>query len=370
MDFMTLLFFALGLGLLLSGGELLVRGASGLATAARLSPLVIGLTVVAMGTSAPELAVSVKATLTGQSDIATGNVVGSNIFNVLFILGASAMVAPLIVQQQLIRIDVPIMLGASLLVWGLSADGKLSWYEALLLVIGLALYTMLAVWMGRRETNKAVQQEYQEEIDSLVPPAPSNSTKRLLLMIGLVIGGLVLLVLGARWLVDSSVSMARAFGVSEVVIGLTIVAAGTSLPEVAASIVATLKGERDIAVGNVVGSNLFNLLGILGVAGLVGGTTGLTIAPSIVNFDLPVMTAVAAACLPIFFTGHRIARWEGVVFILYYVAYVTYLIMDVTAHDALPVFSSAMLWFVIPVTLLTLGIAVSRSLGKRKKRTV
>ena len=368
MDLNTILFFGLGLGLLLAGGELLVRGASHLAVAARLSPLVIGLTVVAMGTSAPELAVSIKATLTGPSDIAIGNVVGSNIFNVLFILGASSLVAPLIVQQQLIRIDVPIMLGASLLVWGLSADGVLRWHEALLLIIGLAGYTCLAVWMGRCETNQAVQQEYQQEIDSLVPPLPSHSIRRWLLMISMVLAGLVLLVLGARWLVDSSVTLARLMGVSEVVIGLTIVAAGTSLPEVAASIIATLKGERDIAVGNVVGSNLFNLLGILGVAGLCGGTSGLTVAPSVINFDLPVMTAVAAACLPIFFTGHRIARWEGALFLIYYAAYLGYLIMDVTGHDALPFLSTIMLWFVVPLTLLTLSIGVRRSLLIRKTR--
>lgn len=369
MDWMTGVYFVMGLGLLLAGGELLVRGASNLAAAAKISPLVIGLTVVAMGTSAPEMAVSVKATLTGQSDIAIGNVVGSNIFNVLFILGASALVAPLIVQQQLVRIDVPIMLGVSLLVWAMSADGLLNFYEALFLVMGMMGYTSLAVWMGRRETNKQVQAEYQHEIDALVPPQKRLAGgKRIALMLGLVLVGLVLLVLGARWLVDSSVTMARWLGVSEVIIGLTIVAAGTSLPEVAASIIATIKGERDIAVGNVVGSNLFNLMGILGAAGLCAGNQGLTIAPSMVNFDVPVMVAVAAACLPIFFTGHSIARWEGGVFLLYYLMYIGYIIMDATHHDALPMLSTALLWFVIPVTVMTLAIGVKRSLSAKALR--
>ena len=167
-----------------------------------------------------------------------------------------------------------------------------------------------------------------------------------------------MLVLGSSWLVEGATALARAVGVSDLVIGLTVIAAGTSLPELATSILATVRGQRDIAVGNVVGSNIFNILGILGVSGIVGG--GLEVAPAAVAFDIPVMTAVAVACLPIFFSGHCITRWEGVLFVAYYAAYTTYLILSATAHDALPVFSRVMLGFVVPLTAVTLVLVSVR----------
>jgi cation:H+ antiporter len=182
----------------------------------------------------------------------------------------------------------------------------------------------------------------------------------MLLQVGFVAAGLALLVLGSRWLVDGAVELAAALGVSELVVGLTIVAAGTSLPEVATSIVATLRGERDIAVGNVVGSNLYNILAILGLSGLLA-PDGIPVAPALVRFDLPVAIAVAVACLPIFFTGHLIARWEGALFLGYYVAYVLYLVLDATDHDALPAYSLAMLAFVLPLTAVTLAVVAVRA---------
>ncbi len=352
MDVVTLGLFVLGFFLLLGGAEWLVRGAAHLAVASGISPLVIGLTVVAFGTSAPELAVSVQSALAGQGDIALGNVVGSNILNILFILGLAALIAPLTVSAQLVRLDVPLMIGASLLVWWLGSDGVLSLWDGGLLCVGIVVYTVFSIIKSRRES-AAIQDEYAEEFGD---PGKGGMGWNLLL-IG---AGLVLLVLGARWLVDGAVVIARWLGVSELIIGLTVVAVGTSLPEVAASVMASLRGQRDIAVGNVVGSNLFNLLLVLGAAAVVS-PEGLPVPETALNFDIPVMTAVAVACLPIFFTSHRIDRWEGALFLGYYAVYTAYLILNAMQHDSLGAFSATMLWFVIPLTVITLLVLVARS---------
>ncbi len=353
---LTLLLAFVGLVLLVAGGEALVRGASRMALGLGVSPLVIGLTVVAYGTSAPEMAVSVGAALSGDggADLALGNVVGSNIFNVLFILGASALVAPLVVSQQLVRIDVPLLIGVSLVTFALAFDGRISRLDGLVLVAGALAYTVFAIWYSRRETAD-VQAEYSKEFGGAAPRGP----KALALNVALVAVGLALLVVGSRWLVDGAVLVARSLGVSEFIVGLTIVAAGTSLPEVAASIVATLRGERDIAVGNVVGSCLFNLLSVLGVTSVVAAG-GVRVTDAAIRFDLPVMLVVTLACLPIFTSGRRIDRWEGLLFLGYYVAYTAYLILDATSHDALPAFSATMLWFVGPLTAVTLAVVAWR----------
>jgi cation:H+ antiporter len=344
----TSMLLVAGLGLLVAGAELLVRGASRLALRFGISPLVIGLTVVAFGTSSPELAVSVQSGLAGQADIAVGNVVGSNIFNVLAVLGLAALIAPLMVQQQLVRFEVPLVVGLSVLVLVMARDGRIGRFDGLLLAAGLVAYTVLVVRQSRREI-ASVQAEYAKEFAG----GAGGWLARLPVQIAFVLGGLGLLVLGATWLVDSAVSIARALKISEAVIGLTIVAAGTSFPELATSVVAAMRGERDIAVGNVVGSSVFNLLGILGVAALVT-PGGLSVAPGLVFFDIPVMIGVALACLPIFGTGHRIARWEGALFLGYYAVYVTYLILAATEHDALQSFGSTMLGFVLPLSGVTL----------------
>ena len=337
-----------GLVVLVIGADLLVRGAARLALRCGISPLVIGLTVVAFGTSAPELAVSVRSGLSGQADIAVGNVVGSNIFNVLAVLGLAALIAPLVVQQQLVRFEVPLVVGLSVMVLMMAKDGRISPFDGLLLASGLVAYTALVIRQSRREA-AAVEAEYAKEFGD----APSGLLARLPVQIALILGGLGLLVLGATWLVDSAVAIARALEISEVVIGLTIVAAGTSFPELATSVVAALRGERDIAVGNVVGSSVFNLLGILGIAALAT-PGGLTVAPGLVYFDIPVMIAVAFACLPIFSTGNRIARWEGALFLAYYAVYIAYLVLAATEHDALKSFGATMLGFVLPLTGVTL----------------
>jgi cation:H+ antiporter len=350
---MTLLFFLLGLVTLVAGAELLVRGASKLAISVGISPLVVGLTVVAFGTSAPEVAVSVGAVLEGKTDIAVGNVVGSNIFNVLFILGISALITPLIVNAQIIRQEVPIMIGASLILLAFILDGSLSRWESGFLLALLVAYTVFLVVQSRRET-AATKDEYEESM-----PAKGGWDSHWAVQILLVAGGLALLVLGANWLVDSAVAFAKAMGVSDLVIALTIVAAGTSMPEVATSITAAIKGERDIAVGNVIGSNTFNILGCLGVSGLVSAG-GLSIAPAVTNFDIWVMLAVAVACLPVFMTGREIARWEGFVFLAYYAAYTAYLILAAQQHDALGKYSAVMMSFVIPITVVTILVVMLR----------
>lgn len=355
MDILTMVLFVLGIVLLVGGAEWLVRGASRLAAISGISPLVIGLTVVAFGTSAPELAVSVQSALGGQPDIALGNVVGSNIFNVLFILGISALIAPLVVSQQLIRLDVPLMIGVSVLMYLLALDGSIGRLDGLLLFAGILMYTGFSIVKSRRESAQ-VQEEYAQEFGKPVAPTGREILKNL----ALIIVGLALLVLGARWLVEGAVAIARLFGVSELIIGLTIVAGGTSLPEVAASIVASLRGERDIAVGNVVGSNLFNILAVLGLASLIS-PQGIQVSPAALSLDIPVMIAVAVACLPIFFTGFRIDRWEGILFLGYYVAYTVYLILYAMEHQALAAFSVTMLWFVIPLTLITLLVLAARA---------
>jgi cation:H+ antiporter len=351
---MSVLIFVSGLVALVVGASLLVRGASKLALAFGISPLVIGLTIVAFGTSAPELAVSVGAALNGQTDIAIGNVVGSNIFNVLFILGISSLITPLVVSSQIIRQEVPIMIGSSLLLLLLMLDGTIGQVDAGVLLILIIGYTSFLIWQSRKET-KAIQDEYAQEMQQ-----PDGWDSHWSIQLTLILAGLALLVFGADWLVDSSIAMAKAWGVSDVVIGLTIVSAGTSMPEVATSVIAAVKGERDIAVGNVVGSNTFNILGCLGLSGVVS-STGLPAATSILNFDIWVMLAVAFSCLPIFMSGQVIARWEGLLFTGYYVAYTTYLILASQAHAALPMFSKAMLMFVIPLTIITLITVMIRS---------
>ncbi|MFP7723008.1 calcium/sodium antiporter [Lysobacter sp. A3-1-A15] len=358
----TLVLFVIGLIALVLGAELLVRGASRLALSLGISPLVVGLTIVAIGTSSPEVAVSVGAAIDGQTDIAVGNVVGSNIFNILLILGVSALIIPLLVNAQIVRQEVPIMIGASLLLLTFGLDGRIGRLEAGALLALLVAYVVFLIVQSRREQQNAALAA------AVAGTAPSADTgkRNLPLQLLLIAAGLGLLVLGSSWLVDASTELARAIGVSDLVIGLTIVAAGTSMPEVATSVMAAIRKERDIAIGNVVGSNIFNILGCLGLAGVVS-SSGLPLAPSVLNFDLWVMLAVAFACLPVFLTGRTIARWEGAVFIFYYVAYVAYLILAAQEHDALGAFSGAMLGFVVPITVVTLVVSVSRPAVVRRE---
>jgi cation:H+ antiporter len=353
---LTTALFIVGLVLLVVGAEWLVKGASQLATVAGISPLVIGLTVVAFGTSAPELAVSVNASWSGQADIAVGNVLGSNICNVLLILGLSALITPLVVTQQLIRLDVPLMIGTSIVLYGLAFNGQLARWEGLLLFAGSLVYTLFAIIKSRRDN--AEVQAVSGNQPTTIPFLSSG--RQLTYNLLLIVLGLGMLVVGARWLVDGAVAAARWLGVSELIIGLTVIAVGTSLPEIATSVIASLRGERDIAVGNVVGSNLFNILLVLGLTALVA-PAGVAVAPAVLRFDMLVMIAASVACLPIFFTGHRIARWEGGLFFGYYLLYLVYLSLEATGHTALNPFTTALLGFVLPLTAVTLMVSLWRS---------
>lgn len=351
---MMILLMIGGLVFLVVGAEFLVRGASQLAAALGVPSLIIGLTVVAFGTSAPELAVSIESALSGEADIALGNVVGSNICNILFILGLSALVTPLVVSKQLIRVDVPFMIGVSCLLYFLQWDGHLTRLDGVVLTTGLFIYTGLQVVLGRKGDG---------ELEDILGDEVAGTGRGWLVLKRIVylVGGFGMLVVGARWLVEGAVEMARYLEFSEAVIGLTIVAAGTSMPEAVTSVVASIRGERDIAVGNIVGSNLFNILSVLGIASLVAPAP-IAIPETMLSFDMPVMLAVAFVCMPIFFTGGVITRWEGGILFAYYFAYTIYLILAAQEHERLATYGAAMTYFVIPITCLTLLVLFLRAM--------
>ncbi|HPW18990.1 MAG TPA: calcium/sodium antiporter [Candidatus Aminicenantes bacterium] len=339
-----------GLVLLVAGAGWLVKGASRLAVALGVTPLVVGLTVVAFGTSAPELAVSVAAAYSGASALSVANVVGSNIFNILAILGVSALAAPLAVDRRLVRLDVPVMIGASVLLFVLAADGSIGMLDGLLLAGLIVAYTGFLVGQARRDREASGAGAAAE----VAGPA---SARRMALPpnLALIALGVAALVLGSRFLVLGAVGLARALGVSEAVIGLTIVAAGTSLPELATSVVAALKGARDISIGNLVGSNIFNILSVLGFSGLAAGGR-LVVAPDILAADLPLMIAAAAVCLPLFRAGYKVTRGEGAVLTGLYLAYIAWTVMRATSSPALGAFTGIMFDLVFPA--LIVGLAV------------
>ncbi len=346
---MMYLLLALGLGLLVAGAGMIIRGASHLAARLGLSPLVIGMTVVAFSTSAPELVLSLNAIANGLPDIAVGTVVGSNIFNVLFTLGLAALVAPLVVSSHLLRYGVPLMILVATLFYLMSGDRVIDRGEGALLVACLVGVTTAMIIFGRK---KRGAEAAAHELPA--PPPVGTSLKWDLLFIG---GGYGLTALGSHWFVQGAVLFARWMGVSDLVVGLTVVAVGASLPELVTTVVASLRGERDIAVGNVVGSIIFNILGVLGLMALVA-PNGLPVAPVAVAFDIPVMVAVALVCLPIFFTGGEIARWEGALLLVYYLIYATYLVLAASKDDDLEAFGEIVLWYVIRPTVFSLLICV------------
>lgn len=309
--FMTLqiTLIVLSLVILTVGADFLVRGAGSLALRFGVTPLVVGLTVVAFGTSAPEMVVSLKAAWQGQGDISAGNIIGSNIFNIAVILGLSAMISPLRVQLQLLKFDAPVMLLTAGLLVGVFWDRQIDRWEGILLFAGIIVYLIFNVRASRTQHTPAIDAEYEEGMP--------HKTKNPWLDVLFILGGLVLLVAGSRLLVDNAVVLARGLGVSEAIIGLTIVAAGTSMPELATSVVAALKKEADIAIGNIVGSNIFNVLAIVGISGIASPFK----APGIDNFDLWVMLALSAVLVPLLMTGKRLARWEGVLLFISFIGY-------------------------------------------------
>ncbi len=382
MSVLTVLLLLGGFVALIAGGESLVRGASGLARALGMSPLIVGLTVVAAATSAPELAVTVDASLSGSPGIALGNVVGSNIANVLLVLGASALVLPLAVSSQLVRADIPVLAGASILMLVLALDGSISRVDGLVLFLLVVVYVTVLVVVARRRggangAGGAGGLSGFGELDAAVPQAPAPADgpegdaaagrKPLLRDIGFIVVGVGLLVLGARWLVRGATEVAQSFGVSDLVIGLTVVAIGTSLPEMATSVMAAVRGEREMAVGNVAGSNIFNLGMVLGLAAIIA-PGGVPVGRSAIVFDIPFMVAVALAMLPVAFTGFAISRMEGGVFVAYYLAYTAFLLLAAAEHDALEPFSAVMAGFVAPITVGWILVLAVYEFGVRRGR--
>lgn len=347
-----------GLVALYYGANLLVDYAVKLAALIGISSLVIGLTVVAFGTSAPELMVNLAASVSGNTDIALGNIVGSNIFNVLFILGASAIICPLVVHQQLLWWDVPVMIFTSVLLWFFSSKGVLTSENGWVFLLLFFAYTLTLIWMSKKKKEEA-------EFDREYVSKEAFTWGAVMKLIAWIVLGLFILVVGSKFLVEGSVILARYLGVSELVISLTIIAAGTSLPEVATSFVAAMKKERDIAVGNILGSNIFNILAILGISSVVS-PEGIPVPEVALNFDIPVMVAAAVVCLPIFFTGHQIYRWEGGVLLLYYVLYIVHVVMMSLNYSWLNNFRDAVLYFLVPLTVLALLSGVVIHLTKRK----
>lgn len=326
----------LGLGLVTLGADWLVRGAQRIARLMGISALAVGLTVVALGTSAPEIALGLFSIGEGRAGLAVGNLVGSNIFNLLVILGAAALITPLAVRPRLLRVDLPVLIGLSLFVLLLSVDGRVGRFEGAVLALGTVAYfwTTLRIAPSRR-------QSVSEE-----PVRPTQSrARRAWSSIAFLLLGLTLLALGARLLVDGASNLARLAGISERVIGLTILAGGTSIPEVATSLIAALRGQRDLAIGNAIGSSILNLLAVLGLTALLS-PQGVPIASSSLWLDLPFMVGVSLFCFPILATELRIDRREGLLLLTHYIAYVGYLVLKESGSSiasAVAVASAALL---------------------------
>lgn len=351
---MTYMYFLIGLCLLVFGADLLVASASRLAAAFKISPLVVGLTVVAFGTSAPEMAVSIQAAISGQDNIVIGNVIGSNIFNVLFILGLTAIICPLVVSSQLIKLEVPLLIILSFILYMFGIGGVISQFEGAMLFLGLIIYTSVIIYKSKKEN-----QELSEEGDHRV------NKHFWIKNISLTILGLGLLVFGSDLLINNVIIIARNFNVSEEVIGLTVVAAGTSMPELVTSIMAAFRGKVDVAVGNILGSNIFNILGVTGLASLINAN-GCKVSNAIETFDLPVMIAVSIICLPIFITEKTISRLEGITLFIFYCAYSVYLVLvsrGVTGD--VDKFKATMVYIVIPLILVF--FVICRKLKHKEK---
>ena len=359
---LTIVALVIGIVGLVGGAELLVKGAATIASKLGIAPVIIGLTVVAFGTSAPELAVSVSAAVGGNADVALGNVVGSNIGNILLILGASAVVGGLAVQQRIIRFDIPLLIVVSVLALVLSLDNNVGRIDGIVLFVGIILYVAWLVREARSEQDdEVVVVEYAESVESLEGAAVERP---LWFNILLVVAGLVVLVIGSQLLVNAATDIAEAAGISDLVIGLTVVAIGTSLPELATSIMAAIRGQRDIAVGNVIGSNLFNLMSVLGLTSIVA-SDGIPVSDVSLRLDFPVMLAATVVLVPIVWNGFVIKRWEGFVLIAFYAAYVLYLVLDANDSSAANVVGPAAL---IVAPLVAMTFAVTGYQGWRRHR--
>ncbi|MCZ2818787.1 calcium/sodium antiporter [Modestobacter sp. VKM Ac-2977] len=353
---MTVLELLAGLALLTAGGELLVRGGSALGRAAGISPLVIGLTVVAFATAAPELAVSLGAALTGVAGIAVGNVVGSNIANVLLVGGITALAAPLAVDRKLLRGDLPALLGLSVLLFLFAVDGTVALWEGMLLVALAVAYLSWKVVAGRRE----------EAPDATEAARPALRPRTVFAPVGMLLGGVALLVVGARMLVDAATAIASALGLSDLVIGLTVVAVGTSFPELVTTVVAAVRGQREMALGNIVGSNVLNIGVVLGLTAVVA-PGGLPVDASALRLDLPVMIAVTLGFVPLLLTGAKLVRWEGGLLLAWYAIYLAVLVLPAVGSAAAPAFTAVAQWGLLPLTTVGLAVLTVREVRTRRR---
>jgi cation:H+ antiporter len=346
---MTILFFVLGLIALIGGAELFLKAVDHFGLKWGISPLIMGLTVVAFATGAPELAISIKAAASGSADLVLGNIIGSNIANILLILGITAIITPINITKRVIRVDVPIVIGMSAVVYLLAMDGALTTLDGSILLSGLVGYSIFTYFQIKKSREEEAPEEIFEYEKS--PDELAKGTYFYVKNIGLLLMGLLLIVAGSNWMVDSAVTIATLLGMSELVIGLTIVSIGTSLPEVATSLSAARKGKADIAVANVLGSNLYNVLLTLGLT-LIIAPNVLDVSMAAINFDIPFMLAVSIACIPIFVAGFNLTRTDGSIFLLYYFTYLSYLVLDAIQASIVPTIEGVMLFAVVPLTIL------------------
>ena len=349
-DFLTsVLEVLIGIGLLFAGGEVFVQGAVTLSLIFGIPQLVIGLTVVSIGTSAPELFVSVNSVLRGLDSLAVSNVVGSNIFNVMVVLGSSAVVLPLRVESRLVRRDVPLMIAVSAVVWGMASAGRVTWQSGVALLLALVINSIWEIRTAREEP---------DGVEGAEPEVNPDQGKRgfIKALMSLLLG-VLLLVFGSRILVSGASGAAAYLGVSEAVIGLTIVSAGTSMPELITSLVAAIKGRTDLAIGNVVGSNLLNHLLVLGASSIAAaGAGGLEVSPILIQRDMPVMLMTALACMPIFWTKGKISRLEGGILLALYVFYVVDQVLPRTMPSWQDEFRLVMLCLVVPAVVVVIVV--------------
>lgn len=354
-----------GVALLVLGAEALVRGASTLAGRVGIDPIIVGLTVVAVGTSAPELAIGVASAASGDPDLALGNVVGSNIANVLLVLGAAALVRPLAVALAMAKLDLPILVAASFAVWALVADGALSVREAVVLLVGFAAYLGWVVRRVRADRGAGVPTEAADDLAEAVEDLEAGAARRpVAVLAAMVVVGLVLLAGGSQLLVAGASEIASRLGASELVVGLTVVAVGTSLPELATSLLAARRGHADLAFGNLIGSNLLNLLLVLGATGVLAG--GVAVSGSVLRRDLPAMVLAVCVLLLMTVDGFRIGRIDGGILLVGYVAYVAHLVLEAAAHRALVAVELGAL-VVVPIVVVAVGVGGYR--GLRAGRT-
>ncbi len=342
----------IGIFTLFTGGEFFVQGAAALSLILGIPQLVIGLTVVSLGTSAPELFVSIGSFFRGSDAIAVGNIVGSNIFNVLVVLGSSALVMPLRVESRLVRRDVPLLLAVSTAVWGMASSGRFSWQSGVALLIALGINTIWEIRTAREEPQGIKDAEPEIQFNSY--------SKKWLRSIGKIIAGILILGFGSNLLISGAKSLASAYGLSETVIGLTIVSAGTSLPELITSLVASLRGKTDLAIGNVIGSSLLNQLLVLGSCALFSGSKGLVVEEVLIQRDIPIMILTVLACMPIFWTKGIISRSEGGILLLLYILYLADQIIPYTIPTFQDDLRMIVIYLILPIGLLSLSFKAYR----------